>query len=355
MEIEKVYNRGMLKPYIQKRVKFLHKIEQKRFIELAQKNIRTNIKGIASISKVSVRQISDWKNGRATLSLYAFEKLLTLSKIQRPKKIKIVNQYEHAKSAGKKGFVAVLKKYGEFPKNEKIRRENWQKWWKTTGMYQKRDIFKRQKIRIPEKSIELAELCGILIGDGGITKRQVRITLNCETDKIYSKFVVKLVQRLFNIKPKVNKIKNSRALNICISSTDLVDFLVMCGLKVGNKLQQNLSIPRWIQERKKYFIPCIRGMVDTDGCVVLETHRIKNKKYIYCRLNFTSASPTLVNQTIQALVKIGFHPKLRRKGRSVQLENIDEIWEYFKRVGTSNPKHINRLRRSGSRGLRHRS
>ena len=345
----------MPKSYIGKRVKFLNKIEQKEFMKLAEEIIGAGTKGIALISKVGIRQISDWKNAKSTLSFYAFEKLLIATKIPRPNSIRIIDQYAHSRSAGKKGLVAVLKKYGKFPKNEKIRRANWEKWWKTVGIYQEREIFKRKSIKIPKKSIELAELCGILIGDGGITKRQVRITLNCETDKIYSKYVVKLFQKLFGTKPKVYKIKDSRALNICISRSDLVDFLFKHGLKVGNKLKQNLSIPEWIIKSEKYTTSCIRGMVDTDGSVVIETHLIKNKKYTYPRLNFTSASPILVEQTVQALQKFGFHPKIRRGGRSVQLENIKEIWEYFKRVGTSNPKHINRLGRSGSRGLRHRS
>jgi len=340
----------MLKSYIEKRVKFLNKKEQRKFIEMVKQKIPDGIKGIAKVSKVSVRQISDWKNGKSSLSLYAFEKLLTVTKIPRPVGIEIIDLYSHASSAGKKGFIAVLKKYGQMPKDEKYRRENWYKWWESEGKYQKREIFKRMAIKIPERSEGLAELCGIVIGDGGITKRQVKITLNCETDKAYSRYVIKLLQKLFKVTPKIHKIKNNKAINICISRSDLVDFLVKQGLKLGNKLEQDLSVPNWIIRRQKYLLLCIRGMIDTDGCVVRETHTIKNKKYVYYRLNFTSASPTLVKQTTEALRALGFHPKIRRKGRSVQLENMAEIWEYFKRIGTSNPKHMNKLRRSGSSG-----
>ena len=118
----------MPKSYSEKRVKFLHKNEQREFLELAEKLIGKGKKGIALISKVSVRQISDWKNAKTTLSLEAFDKLLAITKIRRPTRIKILGRYSHVKSAGKKGLTAVLKKYGEFPKNEKLRKENWQKW-----------------------------------------------------------------------------------------------------------------------------------------------------------------------------------------------------------------------------------
>ena len=345
----------MPKSDIQKRVKFLDQNEQKEFIELIKTRIRNGAVGIAKISGVSVRQISDWKNAKSTLPVRVFEKLLVLAKIPRPKNIKIVGRYAHTKSAGMKGFIAIIKKYGEFPKNEKVRKENWWKWWKSKGKYQDREIFKRKFIKTPERNTDLAELCGIIIGDGGITRRQVKITLNCETDRIYSEYVMKLLTKLFDVKPSIHNIRGSKALNICISRSDLVDFLVKQGLKLGNKLKQNVSIPQWIMKSQKYVFPCVRGMMDTDGCVVLEIHRIKNKNYTYCRLNFTSASPALVDQVVHVLETAGFHPKIRRGGRSVQLEKIDEIWEYFQRIGTSNPKHIDRLRRSGSRGLRHRS
>ena len=343
----------MAESYTKKRVKFLAKNEQIEFFKLLKEEPRLATEAIAVIGKVGVRQVSDWKNGKSTIPLHVFDTLLKISKIPRPNNIQILDQYSHIPSAAKKAYLATIKKYGKIPKNEELRKENWEKWWEKTGQFQKRKIFEPKKIRIPRKSVELAELFGILIGDGGISKYQVRVSLNCETDKKYSTFVIKLMYKLFNIKPKKYPIKNTKALDVCISSTLLVDFLVANGLKLGNKLKQNLSIPAWIMASPKYTMACIRGMVDTDGSVVREVHTIKGKKYLYHRLNFTSASPLLVEQTIQSLQNFNFHPKLRRGGRSVQLENKEEICNYFNTVGTSNPKHT--LRRSGSRGLRHRS
>ena len=39
------------------------------------------------------------------------------------------------------------------------------------------------------------------------------ITLNRETDKEYLEFVVKLLYRIFKIKPKIYKAKKSKAIN----------------------------------------------------------------------------------------------------------------------------------------------
>lgn len=344
----------MPKTYIKDRVKFLDKNEQREFMQLLKIRIG-NTKKIAMLSKVGLRQISEWSNAKSTLSLYAFEKLILVSGVSRPNKIEIINRYAHTSSAGKKGFFSVKEKYGGIPRDEEDRKKAWKEWWNKIGKNKEQKILQRKLILIPKHSIELAELFGILIGDGGVTKSQVRITLNGVDDKDYIKFVVKLLQKIFKVKPKIYKFKNSKAVDICISRTDLILYLVEQGIKLGHKINQQLSIPRWILEEEKYFIPCIRGMFDTDGCIVRETHTIKQKKYLYYRLNFTSASPLLVKQIIQILEILGFHPKLRRGGRSVQLENITEIWEYLRRVGTHNPKHLIRLRRSRIVGLVHSS
>jgi hypothetical protein len=114
----------MPKLYIKKRVKFPSKAAQKKFFRMIVKAMSGNIKEIAQISKVGVRQISDFRNAKSTLSLYAFEKLLAITKIPRPNSIEIIDRYSHTKLAGKKGFAVVMKKYGKFPKNEKLRRKN---------------------------------------------------------------------------------------------------------------------------------------------------------------------------------------------------------------------------------------
>lgn len=298
---------------------------------------------MASIGKVGVRQVSDWRNAKSTIPLHVFDTLLKISKIPRPSNIETLDQYSHIPSAAKKGGAATFKKYGGIIQNEELRRKNWQKWWGKIGIHKKHKILERKIIHKPNKNSDLAELCGILIGDGGLTTYQVKITLNCDTDSLYSKFVINLLRKLFLVNPKLYKVKNSKALNVCVSRINLVLFLTALGIKSGNKLKQEISIPEWIRNSKKYTMACIRGMIDTDGCVIHETHTIKGKRYRYYRLNFRSASPKLIHQTKLALEGLGFHPKIRNKGESVQLENLKEICDYFKRVGTHNPKHTKRL------------
>lgn len=316
---------------------------QRKFLELVRKTSGLRFAELARLSGVSQRYFLEWRKEKYTLPLSVMRQFCTLINTPLPKNIKITEQYAHTRDAAIKGGNATFKKYKGVPVDENKRKTAWETWWNKSGKKNPNPILIRKEIFLPKRSAELAELCGILIGDGGLSKYQMLITLNGETDKKYSKFVVRLLKNLFKIKAKIYTVKNSRAINIAISRRNLVDFLVSQGIKLGNKLEQNVSIPDWIMASKKYQTCCFRGMVDTDGSVVIETHTIKGKKYVYPRLNFTSASPNLVDQSCLILSELGFHPKVRRVGRSVQLENLGEICQYFKVVGSSNPKHLERI------------
>jgi transcriptional regulator with XRE-family HTH domain len=317
--------------------------KQGDFIAKARKKCGLNWTEFSNLLGMHPRLLLYYRKEGGSISYKRLKLIMTVSGVKLPHFIEIKDQYWNKASSGKLGGEAIIKKYGKVGGNEEYRKTQWKKWWDTTGKKKPNSITTKRVVKIPTQSQELAELCGILIGDGGISKYQVTITLNGETDRVYSEFVTNLIEKLFEVSPKVYEVKNSKAINIVVSRSNLVDFLISLGMKLGHKLKQNVSIPDWIMESKKYRIACMRGMVDTDGSVVLETHRIKNKTYTYPRLNFTSASPSLIKQTMGILTELNFSPKLRRGGRSVQLENLDEICQYFNVVGSSNPKHLARI------------
>lgn len=299
----------------------------------------------AKILDVNPRMLLNYRNEKYSITFKILKTIIENLKVEFPKDINIEDQFWHNNIAGRLGGKTVMKKYGKVGGNEKYRKEQWRKWWETSGIKNPNLVSSRREVKLPVYSSSLAELFGILIGDGGITKYQMTITLNGVTDKKYSRFIVILLKKLFDENPKIYKIRGTKAINVVISRSGLVDFLVKNGLKIGHKINQNVTIPEWIMMSEKYRISCLRGLVDTDGCVVHETHRIQDKKYVYPRLNFTSASPNLVQQVISIFSDLGFKTKLRRGGRSVQLENLREICQYFNIVGSSNPKHLKRISR----------
>lgn len=265
-----------------------------------------------------------------------------IAKITFPEEVEIKEAFWSVGKAARAGGNARYKKYGNIG-DPKVREKKWQEWWEKKGKYNLNGCFMVKNVGLPEKSQDLAEFVGIMMGDGGITERQITVTLNSVTDIDYAGFVKKLMKKLFEVEPRENKRNNELVNNIRISRTSLVAFCKSIGLPEGNKIKQNLDIPNWIKENVNYLIPCIRGLMDTDGCIFLETHNIKGKKYSYPRLSLVSASPSLRFSVCSALKNFGFSPKIRNN-RSVQLEKNEEIKKYFDKIGTNNLKHRNRYR-----------
>lgn len=80
--------------------------------------------------------------------------------------------------------------------------------------------------------------------------------------------------------------------------------------------------------------------MDTDGGLYFHKHSIKGKLYLNIGLTYTSYSKPLLQFVYNFLLKLNFHPKLRKK--SVNLYQYYEIKKYFDIIGTSNSHIMNR-------------
>lgn len=314
---------------------------QKRFISKIKEVSQLTWDELGGKVGVSGRTLRDWKNSVYSIDLEIAKKLCEHFNIPLPKNGDIESVSKIKSRAGKHGGEAIIKKYGKVPVEETRRKEAWEKWWKSTGKEQS-DLTRRLKINKPRKGAELAEFIGIMIGDGGITERQITVSLHKSDDREYAQFVKSLIQNLFHCPTPTYERKRKSAIQITVSRTELVEFCIDIGLVKGDKIDQGVDIPAWIKDTS-YIKPCVRGLVDTDGCIFWEKHTVKNTIYSYPRLNFTTASPQLRDSVVEALRNLGYSPRIRRRGRSVQLEDRQEICDYFEHVGTNNPKHERRF------------
>jgi len=316
---------------------------QYQFLLKAKKNLKLSWFLFADEIRVNQRTLNDWKRERYSLPYDVFQKISKIAKSKIPHGIKIKEPFWYVRKGAKLGGIAVYKKYGKIGGDSEIRKQKWLEWWEKKGKYNPKKYFVTKKIIIPDKGAELSEFVGIMIGDGGITSRQIIVTLNRKTDKLYSIFVKNLIKKLFGVKASMNVRKEESVVNVTVSRMRLVSFCKSIGLKIGNKLKQNLDIPTWIKKDKSFKVPCLRGLVDTDGCFFVERHKINKKKYCYPRLSFVSYSKRLRVSVFKILKELEFSPKIRND-RSVQLENQKNIKKYFNLVGTHNPKHKERFK-----------
>jgi len=327
---------------LDKRVIF-HSGEQRKFLLKAVNKLKLSWSAFADKIGIHTRTLNDWKREKYSLPLSVLKKTCIITKLEIPVGIKIKDPFWYVFKGAKDGGSAVFKKYGRIGGDPEYRKKKWCEWWEKEGKNNPKLITAPKGIQEPNFSEELAEFVGIIIGDGGITKRQVVVTLNYKSEKPYSIFVKNLIKRLFKTEISIFYRREYSTISIIVSRTRLVAFCKSIGLKVGNKLEQNLDIPKWIKGKKNFEISCIRGLVDTDGCIFNECHKIKGRIYCYPRLSFTSHSRQLCFSAFKIFKKLGFVPKIRNK-RNVQLENRRNIIRYFHLIGTNNLHHKNRFK-----------
>jgi len=201
----------------------------------------------------------------------------------------------------------------------------------------------RKEIKYPDRSVELAELIGVILGDGGLPgNHQITITFNNKTDREYSLYLRGLLKKLFSIDYYIRYRKDNNGADIVISSSNLIDFLLKQGLTTGNKVTNQVDIPDWVHKKLEYQKACLRGLVDTDGSFYHHKYNSNGRQYKYLKLCFTNCSRPLLNSVFRIFKKLHFKAYLQ--GNHVSIYSIPEIRRYFEEIGTHNPKHFNKFK-----------
>lgn len=318
---------------------FLPKKQQRKFIEQILSKI--SIKEAAKLCNLSERTIRDWRRELFSMDLKVIHKLCRKTDIPIPKNLKTKNRYWYVRIGASKGGITVWKRYGRIGGDPEYRKKKWHEWWEREGKFKPHPFINAPiSIKKPDYSKSLAEFMGIVLGDGSITKYQVTITLHYKDDKEYSKFVVGLIKKLFNVYIGISYREKKSVVNYVVSRTELVKFCTeKLGLKKGNKVKQQVDIPDWIKQNKQYAIACARGLVDTDGCIFNHKYKVKEKWYSYKKLTFTSYSKPLRESVFNILKNNGLNPRLAQD-RDVRLDSIKDMQKYFQIFSSHNPKHL---------------
>ena len=164
------------------------------------------------------------------------------------------------------------------------------------------------------------------------------VTLNSISDLKYSNYVYNLLNKLFKIKATIRKRPNQNALVIVCSSTNLVDFLVKKGSVKGNKVVQQIDIPNWINNNSEYKKAFVRGLVDTDGCLFIHKHVVKNVLHHNIGFCFTNSSKKLIISVSIILKEFGIGPHITDKGRRIYLYSFKDVFSYLNIFGSSNSR-----------------
>jgi len=318
--------------------------KQRKFLLQSKGEFFSTWRKLAEISEISVRNLSDWRKEKISMSLFAVKQICKKRKMEIPKNIIIRDAYWYLKKGAVAGGKAIVKKYGTVGGDPEYRKKKWREWWKREGKFKPSKITQALPFKKPKFSKDLAEFVGIILGDGGVNKHQVTVTLNSVTDKEYVGFVQTLIKTLFGIPVGFYSRDQSLAIRIVISRTAFVSYLPTIGLKQGNKVRQQVDIPQWVKENRHYSVACLRGLIDTDGCIILHQYLSKGKRYCYRKIGFTSRSYPLLKSASDILLILGIKHRIMKNGWDIRIEARKDVEMYFQVVGTHNPKHEKRYK-----------
>ena len=176
--------------------------------------------------------------------------------------------------------------------------DNFKKW---------RDEMKRLgKIRSSypelEKDGDLAELIGVVLGDGHIEKfpRTECLTISANAHNAgFIKRYADLVEKIFEKNPYVKKVKSVNCTKIRIYQKEISSRLA---IPSGDRGKCKMRTPGWIWKNTKYLIRYLRGLYEAEGsfCVHKPTSTYK--------FLFSNRNESLLANVFKGMRKLGFHP-----------------------------------------------
>jgi hypothetical protein len=320
------------------RVIFETSLEQVYFFQNVKLGSSDSWKKIAKTLNLNERTLYDWRSGKSNPDADAVLLLTKMSNVPIGKH-KTVDDYWYVSKAAKLGGVARHKKYGDFGTidgcrkggivSQKQRMENPEK-------YRKLGCNVRKKFGKLTHSEDLAEVLGILLGDGSLTDYQITVTLDATVDRQYAHFVQKLFSLVLGEKPSWSERDN--VIELKLSGASLIDVLEDVGLERGNKVEHQVGIPDWIFKKREYQKACARGLFDTDGCIF--QHRKLQKTYI--GWTFTNYSLSLIGGMEKILQNFDFEPA-KPKLTNLYMYSAKATVRYIDIIGSHNPKHTGKV------------
>jgi intein/homing endonuclease len=174
----------------------------------------------------------------------------------------------------------------------------------------------------PELDENLAEVIGIIIGDGCIseykpkaqskTRLVLLITGSWEMDiNYYEKFIQPVINKAFGIPGRIYHRKDDNTVRYWITKRSIIEWFIRQGLSKGPKINR-VEIPDKIIQNVIFAMACIRGIFNTDGCIYRrysKQYKSHSKYYAnYAVAEIRIKSEKLMNQISDILKAIGIKP-----------------------------------------------
>lgn len=194
---------------------------------------------------------------------------------------------------------------------------------------------------------ELAEIVGIMMGDGSINNKhnytyRITITLNFTKDDQYSDYLLNLFNNVFEIKLKKKYRINKNCIDLYYYSKRIVNYMINdLGLSISPK--QNLIVPLYLKNNRGLLKFFLRGLFDTDGCITFQ----RSGKYEYVLIKYSTKFKSFANDIKNSLLELEINSficiksKIENKSYDVVIRNKQAI-KFMSLIGSKNSRNLNK-------------
>lgn len=150
------------------------------------------------------------------------------------------------------------------------------------------------------RSGDLAELIGVILGDGHIEEfpRTERLLIFSNSNNPgFVKRYTSFVEKIFNKKPYVYKQSTQNCIRISLYEKEISKRL---GIPTGSRKNLRIAVPEWILNSREYSIRYLRGLFEAEGsyCIHLPTCTYK--------FSFANTNIALLKNVQKLLTVLGF-------------------------------------------------
>ena len=209
---------------------------------------------------------------------------------------------------------------------------------------------------------DIAELLGIHIGDGCISKNEryseyylggdITEEREYHDNWVGPLFNKKIMKPFFNKKVNYKEHPKVGIYGFHIFNKELVKLFEELGIKSGSKI--NMGIPQYIMKDESLSRRFLRGLFDTDGSIYFNKNKtasnpINNQPVI----KLGTVSNILIKDLFKLLNKLGLHPRLKKpyKGKrnknrvyEIVIYRRADIKFFIEDIEFKNPKHHTKWR-----------
>lgn len=168
-----------------------------------------------------------------------------------------------------------------------------------------------------KKDGDLAELIGVILGDGHIHAHDRCDSLRIVGDRGKMGFVNRaahLVYMVFEKHPKIARRKESNGVNVTLYEKNIAQRL---NIPAGSRARYEFLLPGWIERSRRYKIRFLRGLYEAEGSI---SHHPATYTHKFI---FSNANPHLLELVARLVRELGFTVSVSAK--KTQVSRKDEV------------------------------